>query len=77
MQWCGVKILVSIHGLLMKTIFLKGVTALLVLGALADVRVDSRRLRIADVDEADKIEHHRTLAEVEVHQQRERLALQN
>ncbi len=54
--------------------FLKGVTALLVLGALADVRVDSRRLRVADVDEVDKVEHQRILAKLEeVHQLRERL----
>lgn len=59
---------------LMKAMFLKGFTALLVLGALADVRVDSHRLRVADVDEVDKIEHQRILAELEeVHQLRERL----
>jgi len=60
--------------LFMKTKFLNGVTALLVLGALVDVRVDSRRLRVADVNEVDKIEHQRILAELdEVHQLRERL----
>ena len=60
--------------LFMKNKFLKAFTALLVLGALTDVRVNSRRLRVADVNEVDKIEHQRILAELEeVHQLRERL----
>ena len=43
----------------MKTLFLKGLTVLLVFGALADVRVDSRRLPVTEVDEVNKVEHQR------------------